>query len=473
MPDKSQSTIDYTNLNIERGITAPLVRLPETETLMGLKRALPLLEINKKQLNMINKIIMLCQQTGDEPIVSFNQISHAMGISVPSIRKHAKSLLSLGIFKELHCTTDPKNKRRGLLYEFTVPDFSVTQDKVAPAQHEQTRATIKFEDIDLVSNSDLSDFPFSDLVTSVLFGALRFNQKSSLTKINSQVVWGFERVAVESRSGKGERIAQLKDLRYYIATITVLESIIRERIINREEITETYNIPLNSILGVISIPKTGRNKEQALVAIRRLSGTSFHIKKLPNWFLKKYEMSSNSVLHLNIFTLRIEGESLNVPGSIVLQLQFPAETIAQIRRRLRETSAIHDLTEIHHNALSAGTNNLAFAFSLWTSAYFYERNLKIIGWGELKDRTAPQFTLTEFKKSFSKVLSNYSTPATVANDDGVEVIDEDFVPIYKNGIAIRETASILGVKVALDAEEFVLMPEINLESPKIQRLIRF
>lgn len=136
-------------------------------------------------------------------------------------------------------------------------------------------------------------------------------------------MWQSEKVKVTTRSGKGEKIALLKDLRYYIALITVLEHIIKEKLSSGLEVGETYNIPLNSVLSVLSLPKSGGNKSQALKGIRRLSGTSFHMNKLPSWFLQRYNMSENSVLHLNILNLRVEGESKEVPGSVVLQIQFP------------------------------------------------------------------------------------------------------------------------------------------------------
>ena len=469
MVGKVIEKIDYSHLNLEFGLKAPLVRLSNSEVIIHLKRALPLIDISKQQLKLITCMVQACQTAkGEEMIESFANISPFAGLSVTSIRVHAKALVKKGLLNELYCTTDPKNKRRGMLYDIAVPDFALSPDNIT--EESKSKIQIKLEDVDLVPSNELADFPFSDLVTSVLFGALRFSQKGKESKINSVVIWGSERIQVETTSGKGERIAQIKDLRYYISTITILESIVRDRIINNEEIGETFNISLNAILSIIKKTKTGQNKDQALKAIRRLSGTTFHINKLPNWFLSKYKMAENSKLHLNIFTLRVEGESREVSGSVVLQLQFPAETIAQIRRRFSDTKAMHDLTEINTIALLA-TNNLAFAFNLWSSAYFYMRGLAVIDWTEMRDRTAPQFTLTEFKKAFSIVLKKHAVPATIASDIGVEEIDESFESKYLNNIAITETSCLYGIKIALDNGEFVLMPDIQSNSIQVKNLV--
>ncbi|EPR7483849.1 TPA: hypothetical protein ACGSTL_001158 [Vibrio parahaemolyticus] len=477
MADEVETTIDYTELGMKRGIKPPLIRIPEAAVIASLRRSLPMLDISEKHLELINNAIALCQKQEDEHITTLQQVSESMGVSVSTARNHAKYLHQSGVFKQRYCTTDPKNKRRGLLYEFCVPDLSIKLEDVQVRVEESRPLThMNVEDVELISQADLADMAFCDLVTTVLFGALRFNQKGNQTKIESHVVWGAERVKVETRSGKGERIALLKDLKYYIAAITVLETIIRERICNGEEITETFNIPMNSILTVLKLPKTGGNKTQALRAIRRLSGTSFHMHQLPKWFLLKYGMSENSVLHLNILTLRLEGESKEVPGSLVLQMQFPPETIAQIRRRFDgEAEAFHELTKIQPFVLSI-TNNLVFAFNLWSSAYFSETGMAVMDWLELKDRTAPQFTLHAFKKAFSDILKKHAVPATTISGytedgKGIEIPDESYEPIYKNGIALRETASILGVKVVLDEQEFVLMPEIKQDSLLVQNLV--
>lgn len=476
MADEATTTIDYTELGLKRGLTPPLIRIPAAEVIASLRRSLPMLDISEKQLVMINSAISLCQNQEDEHITTLEDVSELMGVSVSTARNHAKHLQNSGVFKQRYCTTDPKNKRRGLLYDFCVPDLSIKINEVkARVEESQPLAHMNVEEVDLISQADLADMAFCDLVTSVLFGALRFNQKGIQSKIESHVVWGAERVKVETRSGKGERIALLKDLKYYIAAITVLETIIRERICNGEEIPETYNIPMNSILTVLKLPKTGGNKMQGLRAIRRLSGTSFHMHQLPKWFLRKYGMSENSVLHLNILTLRLEGESKQVPGSLVLQMQFPPETIAQIRRRFDgDAEAIHELTKIQPFVLSI-TNNLVFAFNLWSSAYFSETGMAVMDWLELKDRTAPQFTLHAFKKAFSEILKKHAVPATTFSGytpegRGIEVPDDSYEPLYKNGIALRETASILGVKLVLDEQEFVLMPEIKHDSLLIQNL---
>ncbi|EYU13637.1 hypothetical protein [Photorhabdus aegyptia] len=473
MSNSNIETIDYTQLNIDRGLTAPLVRIPNNETIIGLRRALPMLDINAKHLTFINQCIALCQ-VNDEMVTSLKDVSKEMDVSISTIRNHAKALTNKGIFAELYCTTDPKNKRRGVLFNFIIPDLSIQLEKPLKEEVSRELPQMRIEEVDFIKQRDLSDLAFCDLITSVLFGALRFNQKGNQNKIESYVVWGSERVLVETQSGKGERIALLKDLRYYIATITVLESIIRERLRNDEEITETYNIPLNAILSVIQLPKTGGNKMQAVKSIRRLSGTSFHIKQLPKWFLKKYRMSDKTVFHLIILTLRVEAESTDVPGSLVLQIQFPSETISQIRRQIDgKTNAIHDLTNTHPLVLSI-THNLVFAFSLWTSAYFTDKGSYMMDWNEMKDRTAPQFTMTNFKKAFSEVIEKHRVPAiTVDVIDGkfVERIDEDYEPIYKNGVAIRDTANILGIKVVLDNGKFTITPEINPDSPRIRNLL--
>ncbi|MCW7550753.1 hypothetical protein OO184_23170 [Photorhabdus sp. APURE] len=472
MSNSNIETIDYTQLNIDRGLTAPLVRIPNNETIIGLRRALPMLDINAKHLTFINQCIILCQMN-DEKVTSLKDVSKEMDVSISTIRNHAKALTKKGIFAELYCTTDPKNKRRGVLFNFIIPDLSIQLDKPLKEEVSRELTQMHIEEVDLIKQRDLSDLAFCDLITSVLFGALRFNQKGNQNKIESYVIWGNERVRIETQSGKGERIALLKDLRYYIATITVLESIIRERLRNNEEITETYNIPLSSILTVIQLPKTGGNKMQAVKSIRRLSGTSFHIKQLPKWFLKKYGMSDNTILHLDILTLRLEGESVDVPG-LILQIQFPPEIISQIRRQIDgETHAIHDLTNTHPLVLSV-THNLVFAFSLWTSAYFTNKRLYVMDWNEMKDRTAPQFTMTNFKKAFSEVIEKHRVPAiTVDVIDGksVERIDEDYEPIYRNGVAIKDTANILGIKVVLDNGKFAIMPEVNSDSPRIRNLL--
>lgn len=475
MSDDTKSTLDLSHLFKEFGLKAPLVKVPDPEIGMDLRRTLPVMGFKKKQTELVNVMLGLCEHS-EENITSLQKVAEQVGLSVSTVRIYTKELVDKHIIEALPCTTDPVNKRKGILYQFVKPDLSW---KLATESNQNSkvvqRMQMNLEEVDLINQSDLSDFAFCDLITTVLFGSLRFNRKSNSSKIDSVVVWGSERVSVETRSGKGERIALLIDLRYYIAAITVLETIIKDRVTNKEEITETYNIPLNSILSVLQLNKTGSNKSLAIKAIRRLSGTSFHIKALPKWFLNRYGMTENSALHLNIFTLRVEGESKEVPGSIVLQLQFPPETIAQIRRRIDGvTEAIHELTQTYSHALSI-TNNLVFAFNLWTAAYFSDKGMAVIDWLEMKDRTAPQYTITEFKKKFSAVLEEYRAPATAnsgrdENGRTIEVIDESYQPVYRNGIALKETASILGVRVSLEDGEFVLLPEFSSESLMIQSL---
>lgn len=466
MSDKSQ-TLDLTELFIKTGIKAPLVQINDEDLMIRLARFLPTKGINKKKRDIISKIYNMCLDS-DIELTSLSLVAEQEGMSVSTLRAYMNEFVKLGVVEVINCTTDPKNKRLGKLYRFTTPSLdSYVTELQEPTESEIIRTKMELEEIDLIRRTEFTDIAFCDLVTSVLFGAMRFNRKGNSNKIESHVVWGNERVAVETTSGKGERIALLVDLRYYIASITVLEQIIRERLRTNQPVPETYNIPLNSILDALNLSKTGGQKQSALNAIRRLSGTTFHIKSLPRWFLLRYAMTHNSALHLNIFNLRLEGESSEVPGSIVLQLQYPPETISQIKRQIDgETEAIHELTRTFTNALTTN-NNLLFAFNLWTSNYFSETGMAIFDWLEMKDRTAPQLSINEFKKGFSKVLEEYRVPATSfrpgENGEQIEVIDEQYEPIYKNGIALKETSSILGIRVALENNSFVLLPEIQEE----------
>lgn len=181
-------------------------------------------------------------------------------------------------------------------------------------------------------------------------------------------------------------------------------------------------------------------------------------------------MTSNSALHLNMLTLRVEGESSEAPGSIVLQLQFPPETITQIKRQIDgKSEAIHELTRMYSNALTT-SNSLIFGFNLWTSSYFSEKGMAVIDWLEMKDRTAPQLSLTEFKKSFSVVLkANHVKPSIMQYDQNlgreVEVKDLSYKSSYNSqDVAIKELSSINNIRVSLEDGQFVLIPDIDATS---------
>ncbi|MCA2420909.1 hypothetical protein P3602_21185 [Vibrio parahaemolyticus] len=477
MATNKTDALDLIHLHEEEGLSAPLVKFEDAELQLKVNRFLPSVGVAPKKREMVNAIFDICERS-KESITSLSKVSDSFGLSVNTIRSYLKELEKLGVVETVTCTTDPINRRRGMLYVFKQPNLSAVFEKLVEEDSKQndTRPIVQIEDVDLINQHELTDIAFCDLITTVLFGALRFNRKGNATKIESHVLWGPERVAVETRSGKGERIALLFDLKYYIGTITVLENIIKERIKNDELVTETYNIPLNAILNSLRLPKTGGHKNSALTAIRRLSGTTFHIRQLPKWFLHRYGMTSNSALHLNMLTLRVEGESSEAPGSIVLQLQFPPETIAQIKRQIDgNTEAIHELTRVYSNALTT-SNSLVFGFNLWTSNYFSEKGMAIIDWLELKDRTAPQLSITEFKKSFSEILKNHAIKASVKEydqslDREVEVIDVEYESIYNNqGIALKETSCISGIRVSLEDGQFVLLPEIDTSSLILKNL---
>lgn len=463
MKDTKQSNIDLTHLNIK----APLIRVQDASVLKVIKRSINVLDIKPKQLAFLNASIKKCL-SHSEQITSLEEVSQTLGFSMSTIRNYAKYFLDIGLFEQSYCTTDEKKNRRGVLYDLKAPETSISLSKDGESKAAQAQL-IRVEDVDIVNSDDLKDAAFCDLITTVLFGSLRFNQKASQAKIESFVLWQSEKVKVTTRSGKGEKIALLKDLRYYIALITVLEHIIKEKLSSGLEVGETYNIPLNSVLSVLSLPKSGGNKSQALKGIRRLSGTSFHMNKLPSWFLQRYNMSENSVLHLNILNLRVEGESKEVPGSVVLQIQFPSETVAQIIKRFDSSiDAYHELTETQPYALSV-KNNLIFAFNLWSSAYFKSKGLAVMGWPELKDRIAPQISLTDFKKNFSIILKNHASMASMWMDfddvgSPIEEEDDKYERVYQGGVAMQETAVILGVKITVNQEEIVLMPEIKKHS---------
>lgn len=460
----SYETIDLRDVGRAEGISPPLIRLSSEEIIKKIIRSISILDVSQKYLDFINASIKLCMES-ENKITSLEKIAHELNVSIPTTRNYVNYLTELGVYNKKNCTTDVKSKRRGLLYDLQDPVFNV-KPPTKKTEVSSARFKIPLEDIELIPKEELTDIAICDLITTVLFGALRFNQKGNPKKIESTVLWGSERVKVETSSGKGERIALLKDLKYYIASITVLESIIKGRIERGLEVTETYNIPMNSILTVLNLPKTGGNKQLAIKAIRQLSGTTFHIKELPKWFLRKFDMAQNSVMHLNMMNLRVEGHSKEVQGSIVLQIQFPPETIAQVKRSIvKSTYAIHELTHANPYVFSI-SNNLVFAFNLWTSAYFNDKGLAVMNWLELKDRTAPQFTLTEFKRSFSLILMKYAVIAIKingydSNNQPVEDIDTEYKPIYRNGIAIKETANIYGIKIALEDNEFVLMQELK------------
>lgn len=234
---------------------------------------------------MVNAIFDICEKSS-ESITSLSKVSESFGLSVNTIRSYLKEMEQFGVVETKVCTTDPVNRRRGMIYVFKQPNLTAMFEKLVEEDSKKNdrRPIVQIEDVDLINRHELTDIAFCDLITTVLFGALRFNRKGNSSKIESHVLWGPERVAVETRSGKGERIALLFDLKYYIGIITVLENIIKERMRNGEVVTETYNIPLNAILNSLRLPKTGGHKNSALMAIRRLSGTSFHIRQLPKWF---------------------------------------------------------------------------------------------------------------------------------------------------------------------------------------------
>lgn len=471
MTNKKGEAIDLIHLYEKFGLNAPLVKFEDSEIQLKINRFLPSVGVTSKKREMVNAIFDICEKSS-ESITSLRKVSESFGLSVNTIRSYLKEMEQFGVVETKVCTTDPVNRRRGMIYVFKQPNLTAMFEKLVEedSKNNDRRPIVQIEDVDLINQHELTDIAFCDLITTVLFGALRFNRKGNSSKIESHVLWGPERVAVETQSGKGERIALLFDLKYYIGTITVLENIIKERMRNGEVVTETYNIPLNAILNSLRLPKTGGHKNSALMAIRRLSGTSFHIRQLPKWFLHRYGMTSNSALHLNILTLRVEGESSEAPGSIVLQLQFPPETITQIKRQIDgKSEAIHELTRMYSNALTT-SNSLIFGFNLWTSSYFSEKGMAVIDWLEMKDRTAPQLSLTEFKKSFSVVLkANHVKPSTMQYDQNlgreVEVKDESYESSYNSqGVAIKELSSISNIRVSLEDGQFVLIPDIDATS---------
>jgi hypothetical protein len=448
----SEDVEDLIALAQQTGWKAPLFRLPSANEREEILPLLPLLTLTERQINLIDAALKVAG-SNEHNMCTLVAISQALDNSVANVRKHFKALLEVGILRETKCTTDPVNRRIGSLFVLQKPAHIYNSEPPTIPDIQN----IPLSNVDIINPAKLTDVANSDLITSVLFGALNYNRKSRESKLESNVVWRGARVPVKSISNTGERIAFISDIRYYIAIQNVLEQIIREDI----EYRETFNIPLNAILAVMGKLKSAGEKNNALAAIRRLSSTTFQIARLPQWLLQQSGMSADSKLNITILHLKLEAVSDDLEGKTVLQIQFPRELILALLAKINNTgqgSTIQLITAINPIVMSI-KDKMVLAFGLWSQFYFKRNTIESCSWVELKNRIAPQLSIREFKIEFSKTLRLHECKAyKVIEQEGemIKVVDTSYQPEFAADLAIKITAKILGVNMVLSDEEFFL-----------------
>jgi hypothetical protein len=402
------------------GLKPPLITLDKctVEDIVAIVDKLKLSKSEKALLATVKKSI----NSSDAAYTNAEIVSKSMGRSEGAIRQTLKKLVGKGVFDERFCQTHPEKIRRSSLFVF----IGERDESVVEAEEQ---VLIKFEDrhiSKMFPDVELDYFGRADdVICRFLFAALEYNQKSHERSSKVLIYIDKEPVWVEARTD-GDRIALLRDLRYYLAVLSLCENMMELRVKAANAGLFDYGDVKNSIFDIreIDLLKTSLlgtgsgERENMKLSMFRLEGTNYHINNPSIDLMNKFGIKERRV---KISHFDIVDYSKSVDNRVRYKLELPQRIVDSMFISVTSGLSVFRKTDPR---LYGESNALKLALMLWAT-YIPDGKIVAHSWESLKDNVYPKQSMREFKKETLNLLkANVSyiidaeTEKYVVGDDG-------------------------------------------------------
>ena len=354
---------------------------------------------------MVLKGIKLAIDSHGESYVNAEMIGARLSRNEETVRQILKTLTKKGLFREEGCRTHPTKVRRSSVFIFN--DSYTTTMSLPPAFSQGTLEVGSNTDFTFPKDTQEKGYGLSDnLICKYFFAALQYSHKQKSDKIETRVYIDGEPIRVTAIARKGQRVAFIRDLRYYISILRLAERIMADRInavaggfLKEAELKSTlFDINESDILTNMGLGTGSGERENMNRAISRLEGTTYFIDSAPSFVMDKLGLAQYE-LKIDHFTIREYMKSKD--GRVLYRLELDQKTVDKIyqyvsaNKRFFEKADPRIMTEL---------NALKFAFLLW-SLHQKPGAITSFSWETLKDSIAPKYKMTDFKEGLSLLMS--------------------------------------------------------------------
>jgi hypothetical protein len=352
--------------------------------------------LSKSELLVLNGIKITLDEV-DSQYISAALVAKTILRTEQSVRIALKSLVKKGIFEEEGCSLNKENKRKASLFVFN------SGYKVTPIQSNilVNPDSSMFELTYTITNeSGLTDY----LICRYLFVLLSYNHKSRGKRNEGRIYVDGEPIEAIAETTE-KRLAQVKDLRYYIAVLNICEKQMELRIAAEKEgllsakdtKSTLFEILETDLLTTAGVGKGSGERANMNTAMIRLASTQYTIKnpsiknmnrlglkerrvKVSHFEIRDYIKTNGNKILYRIELSQIDVDSLY--DYVIDQVEMFRETDPRI---------------------FSENNALRFAFMLWVTHQPVGKPIKE-SWQTLKDAICPSKSSLEFKKDITRIF---------------------------------------------------------------------
>jgi predicted transcriptional regulator len=398
------------------GLNPPIVTMNNcnTDDLVRLISGLNLKKTEKKLISAIQEV----SESSETKYTNVSAIAHYLKKSEGSIRKTLKDLVQSGVFEETYCQSHPTVVRRSSLFSLK----EINQDDTVIESTEQLNLELKKrEAISKISMEEKDPYGRSDdLICKHLFVVLEYKGKGDTRESSSIVYINKEPIQVTAKTD-GDRVARIKDLRYYIAVLKNCENQVKLRLeaaevgaLSSEEIKSTlFDLHETDILNSADISTGSGEREHLKTAMYRLDGTNYYIDNPSIHLMNEYGLKERRV---KISHFNLVDYSKNNSGRRFYRIELHQRTVDGMLRATR--NEVDFFKKIQKEAFQE-SNALKLAIILWSSHLQVGKAYRL-KWQDLKDFVYPKQSMSIFKKDIKNLIINNAAKHILEYDGSIK-----------------------------------------------------
>lgn len=382
--------------------------------------------LTKSELAILNGMKLTVDMV-ESQYFSASDVSKIINKSEQTVRLALKSLAKKGIFREEGCNVHKLNKRRASLFIFN-RDYKISELQTNLwGKSNEALFDLSYA---ITNDSGLAD----NLVCRYLFVLLSYNHKSKLSRNEGIIYVNGEPVMACAISQSGQRLAQVKDLRYYMALLNICEKQMELRVnaeregllLSSDTKSTLFEVLETDLLTTSGLGKGSGERLNMNAAMNRLSSTSYEIKNPSIQNLNRLGIKERNI-KLNHFQIRDYIKSND--NKILYRIEISQKDVDALYSYVLDHQEVFRETDPR---IFSESNTLRFAFMLWITHQPVSKTLKE-SWQSLKDAIAPSKTILLFKKEMTKILEK----SVVIYFDEKTNKKESLVTYSKNGEVIE------------------------------------
>lgn len=364
-------------------------------------------DLNATEKNILSSIKYILDDTGKR-YCNAEDVGSYLNKKAVTIRYNLKMMTEKGIFREEYCSVNKKTKRRSSLFVFnskyqqnnSIPPDKIQGDLLSTKNY--TSSSLYYE----VSN----DYGLADnTICKNLFGLLEFNHKNKSSEESASIFINDEIVKTKVSTRSGNRIALVKDLKYYLAILKICEQQMMVRVkselnglINPRDVKDTtFIIYEKEILLTIGVGTGTPEREGMQKSLLRLEDTEYHLLNLPHTLMEHFNVDEyNSKIRHFLINEHVKTKD----DRIVYVLDMGQKMTNYIYESVKNKQETFTKTD---KRLFHVKSSFEFALILGMSDQPIGK-IRYYSWQQLNDRICPKMNRLEFMKKISLVLEKYA-----------------------------------------------------------------